>query len=118
MTAVGSVDVRRTHFACGRCNQGEFDADRVLGIQGYLRQGARRMACLAGVQQSFARAEQLLEELAGWPLDDETIRRVCHQTAAQAHAEREQRATAELFAQARGDCEGHIDAGKVNTWEG
>jgi hypothetical protein len=76
------------------------------------------MACLAGVQQSFAQAEQLLAELAGWQLDDETIRRLCHATAAQAQQEREQRVTAEVFAQAPGDWELHIDAGKVNTLEG
>ena len=76
------------------------------------------MACLAGVQQSFARAEQLLAELAGWQLDDETIRRLCHATAERAHAEREQRATAEVFAEAKGDWDAHIDAGKVNTFDG
>lgn len=118
MTAVGLVTVRRTYFTCAVCQQGEFAADRILGIDGSLTQGARRMACLAGVQQSFARAEQLLDELAGWQLDDETIRRVCHQTAHQAHATREERSTAELFAQASGDCEVHIDAGKANTLDG
>ncbi len=76
------------------------------------------MACLAGVQQSFAQAEQLLSELSGWQLDDETIRRLCHQTAHRAHAEREERATAENFAKAEGDWESHIDAGKINTLEG
>ncbi len=118
MTAVGPVEVRRTYFACGVCQQGEFAADRILGIDGYLTPGAARMACLAGVQQSFARAEQLLDELAGWQLDDETIRRVCHQTAKQAHAKRPELATAKSFAQAKGDCEAHIDAGKVNTLDG
>jgi hypothetical protein len=118
VTAVGPVKVRRAYFACAECKQGEFGADRILGMDGYLTQGARRMACLAGVQQSFARAEQLLDELAGWQLDDETIRRVCHQTAQQAHEERTERATAERFAHAQGDCEAHIDAGKVNTLEG
>ncbi len=118
MTAVGPIDVWRTYFTCGVCNQGEFGADRVLGIDGYVTTGACRMACLAGVQQSFARAEQLLDELAGWQLDDETIRRLCHQTAREAHDGREQRATAEVFAEASGDWESHIDAGKVNTLEG
>jgi hypothetical protein len=118
VTAVGPVAVRRTYFTCAVCQQGAFGADRILGLEGYLTPGARRMACLAGVQQSFARAEQLLDELAGWQLDDETIRRVCHQTAQQAHAERDERATAERFAQAPGDCEAHIDAGKVNTLAG
>jgi hypothetical protein len=118
LTAVGPVDVQRTYFTCAVCGQGEFGADRILGIDGYVTRGACRMACLAGVQQSFARAEQLLDELAGWQLDDETIRRLCHATAAQAHGAREERATAEAFAKAAGDLELHIDAGKVNTLEG
>jgi hypothetical protein len=118
VTAVGPVEVRRTYFACAACGQGEFGADRILGVDGYLTRGACRMVCLAGVQQSFARAGQLLDELAGWPLDGETIRRACHQVAQQAHASRPQRATADLFARAEGDCEAHIDAGKVNTLEG
>jgi hypothetical protein len=110
--------VRRTYFTCAACKQGEFGADRILGVEGYLTPGATRMACLAGVQQSFAHAEQLLDELAGWQLDDETIRRVCHQIAQRAQAGREQRTTATQFAQAPGDHELHIDAGKVNTFDG
>ena len=118
MTAVGPIAIRRCYVTCAACQQGEFAADRLLGLAGYLSTGAARMACLAGVQQSFARAEQLLEELAGWALDDDTIRRVCHQTAQRAQAERDQRATATRFAKADGDYELHIDAGKVNTLEG
>jgi hypothetical protein len=82
------------------------------------------MACRMGVQQSFQRAEQALLEVAGWQLDDNTIRRLCHAVAAQASASREERATAEAFAQAAGkaerpvDTEVHIDAGKVNTQDG
>ena len=86
-----------------------------MGIDGYLTAGARRMACLAGVRQSFAQAEQLLDELAGWELDDETIRRLCHAIAAEATASRGGRATAAAFAAAPGDREVQIDAGKVNT---
>jgi hypothetical protein len=76
------------------------------------------MACLAGVRTSFAGAESLLEELAGWGLDDETIRRLCHDTAATATATRPQRSTQATFAAAPGDREVQIDAGKVNTPEG
>jgi len=76
------------------------------------------MACLAGVRQAFAQAEQLLAELAGWRLDDETLRRLCHAEAAHARATREQRATAAAFAAAPGDREVQIDAGKVNTQDG
>jgi hypothetical protein len=76
------------------------------------------MACLLGVQRSFTKAEIALLEVAGWDLDDNTIRRLCHATAAQAGAARERRATAEAFAQAGGDLEVQIDAGKINTTDG
>jgi len=76
------------------------------------------MACLLGVQQSFVKAELALREVAGWDLDDNTIRRLCHATAAEAAAGRDERATAEAFAEVEGDFEAHIDAGKVNTLDG
>ena len=110
--------MRRLYFSCPHCGQGDFGVDRVLGIDGYVTTGACRMACLAGVRQSFGRAEQLLTELAGWELDEETIRRLCHAEAAAATATRDERATAETFAAAAGDLELQIDAGKVNTLEG
>jgi hypothetical protein len=118
LTAVGRIDVGRRYFRCPTCGQGDFGADRILGLDGYVTTAARRMACLLGVQQSFVRAERALTEVAGWDLDDNTIRRLCHATAAAAAADREQRATAEAFAEAAGDLELHIDAGKVNTQEG
>jgi hypothetical protein len=110
--------VRRRYFHCDDCGQGDFGADRVLGVAGYVTRGACRMACLLGVQHSFLKAERALVEVAGWELDDNTIRQLCHATAAEASASREERATAEAFAQAEGDRELQIDAGKVNTPEG
>lgn len=97
------------------CDRGDFGADRILGITGYVTRGACRMACLLGVQRSFQKAETALLEVAGWDLDDNTIRQLCHATAARARATRERRDTAEAFARADGDHELHIDAGKVNT---
>jgi hypothetical protein len=82
------------------------------------------MAVLLGVQQSFKKAERAVLEVAGWELDDNTIRQLCHAVAAQAHATRDERATAETFAKVEAeakapvDTELHIDAGKVNTLEG
>ena len=110
--------MRRTYFRCPHCGQGDFGADRVLGIDGYLTAGAQRMACLAGVRLSFGQAEHLLREVAGWQLDEETIRRLCHAVAAEATASRAERATAARFAAAEGDRELQIDAGKVNTQGG
>lgn len=76
------------------------------------------MACWLGVGQSFAKAQRALAEVAGWELDDNTIRQLCHATARQATATRPQRATAEAFDRAEGDRELQLDAGKVNTPEG
>ena len=67
------------------------------------------MACLLGVDRSFAKAERALTEVAGWDLDDNTIRRLCHATARQASATREERATAESFARALAEAEGPMD---------
>ena len=44
---MGSIAVERRYFRCPDCGQGEFGADRVLGLDGYLTDGARRMATLA-----------------------------------------------------------------------
>jgi len=76
------------------------------------------MACLLGVQQSFVRAQVALAEVAGWDLDDNTIRRLCHATALTARSHRAERTSAAAFAQADGDLELQIDAGKVNTRQG
>lgn len=76
------------------------------------------MAVLAGARDSFARAEVALRELAGWELDDETIRRLTHTAAAAAAAARDRRTDAARFAEADGAVEAHIDAGKVNTQDG
>jgi hypothetical protein len=118
LTAVGPVALTRGYVTCRRCRAGRFGADRVLGVDGYLTAAAGRMAVLAGVRDSFARAEQLLAELAGWGLGAETIRRATHAAAARATAGRDRRGTGARFAAAGGVIELGIDAGKVNTTGG
>jgi hypothetical protein len=77
------------------------------------------MADRAGLNDPFRQAEPLLKDLAGWTVDAETIRRCCHQDAKAARKARCQlQALPEQFADAEGDRELHIDAGKVNTPEG
>jgi hypothetical protein len=112
MFAVGPIILERIHFVCPTCVQGDFGADRVLGIDGYVTREACRMACLLGVQQSFVRAEVALAEVAGGELDDNTIRRLCHATSGAASDSRRERAPAKAFSQAEGDFELQIDAGK------
>ena len=64
MTAVGPLTLPRTYFNCPTCGQGDFGADRVLGIAGYVTAGACRMASLLGVQQSFEKAQRALAGIA------------------------------------------------------
>jgi hypothetical protein len=116
MTAVGRIPLSRLYVTDGQ--GGRFPADDVLGVEGYLSVGARRMATLAGLQQSFAKAEQLLAELAGWELDDESIRQLTHAAAKAVARQRPERADASRFAAAAGAVEVPIDAGKVNTTGG
>jgi hypothetical protein len=124
MTAIGPITVSRTYFHCSTCKQGEFGGDRVLGIDEFITPGARRIATLLGIKNSFATAEFILGETVGWKLDDDTIRKLCHETARHATNTRAERATAESFAEAKAeserpvDTELQIDAGKVNTQGG
>ena len=107
------------YFGCPGCGLGEFGADRAVGIDGGRTARARRMACLAGVEQSFDRGARLLAELAGWRLDGETVRRLCHAEAGRAAAwQAAAEQPARRLAQAAGDWELHVDAGKVNTTGG
>jgi hypothetical protein len=119
MTAVGAVELERRHGYCQDCRLPQFAADRLLGLEGWLSRRARRMADCAGIHDPFRQAETLLHELAGWSIDAETIRRYCHHDAARARQGRSDRqALPQQFAQAPGDRELQIDAGKVNTPEG
>ena len=100
MTALGTLRLRRGYVVAS--DGGQFPADSALGIDGYLTNGAQRMAVFAGVRDSFAHAQQVLRELCGWNLDDDTIRKVTHATARRATTTREERVDGEGFQQAPG----------------
>jgi hypothetical protein len=118
MTALGPARLCRSYAHCPACGQGAFPADHLLGLDGWRTPRALQMACRAGVADPFRKAEALLSELAGWSVGADTLRRRCHEQAARAAATRAGRAgLPEAFAQAAGDHELHIDAGKVNTVE-
>jgi hypothetical protein len=116
MTALGRLRLTRAYVS--GAEGGRFPADDDLGLDGYLSRAAQRMATLAGLQRSFAHAEQLLTELSGWSVDEEVIRRLTHATAQAVARQRPQRPDAQRFAAAAGVLEVPIDAGKVNTTQG
>lgn len=111
--------MRRAYFVCDSCGDCGYLADDALGIDGYLSIHGRRLACLAGAQESFAKAGQLLHELAGWELSDEAIRQACHREAkAMADWRAQTGVLAETFQEAAGEAEFQTDAAKVNTDSG
>lgn len=116
-TALGPVPLSR-EYSWHPTDGGIFRADEVLGLDGFLTRQARRLATLAGVENSFARAQQVLAELCGWQVDDEVIRQTTHAEARRAAQERPTRADATAFAKAPGEVEVLMDAGKVNTLDG
>jgi hypothetical protein len=117
MTALGPIRLNR-QYTWRRDDGGVFRADHALGIAGFLTRQATRLLVLAGVEHSFARAQQVVQEFCGWQVDDEVIRQVTHAQARQAALARPDRGDAERFANASGGVEVLIDAGKVNTRDG
>ena len=113
ITAFGPIRFAR-RYTSGP-DGGGYPADAALGIDGFLSRQASRMTSLLGVSHPFDRAQRLLEQLCGWSVDAETIRRSTHASARRAAAERPTRADAARFAAAPGAIELLIDAGKVNT---
>lgn len=90
----------------------------MLGVRGLLSPGGERMAVLAGVHDSFARAQRLMGEMLGWAPDDDVIRRATHAAARRAAGARPERRDAGRFAAAAGVVELEVDAGKVPTTGG
>jgi hypothetical protein len=117
MTALGLVRLDRQYTWC-RDEGGVFPADRTPGIDGFLTRQATRLLVLAGVEHSFTRAQQVVQEFCGWQVDDEVIRQVTHARARHAAATRPGRGDGPRFASAGGAVEVLIDAGKVNTRDG
>ncbi len=119
MTALGPVTLRRL-YSWHPSDGGVFGADSALGLDGFLTRQATRVVTLAGVEQSFARAQTLIGELCGFQIDDDVIRRTTHAQARRAQAARPAQDPPKLFAEEpiRVPIEVHLDAGKVNTLGG
>lgn len=114
MTALGAIRLERSYAVCPGCEQSRFPSDALLGLSGWLTRRALEMAVRCGIHEPFRKAETLLRDLAGWSVDADTLRRRCHEQAEAAAAGREsRRSLPEAFADAPGDHELHIDAGKV-----
>jgi hypothetical protein len=69
--------LRRHYYHCAACRKGSFPFDALLGLQTHDRSPAtEEVACLTGVQTSFAEAaEKVLARLTGLHLSESTVLR-------------------------------------------
>ena len=77
VSLLGPVRFERAYYHCAGCGQGVCPWDAELGVTGAtLSPGAAEVACIAGVQTSFAEAsEKILPKLAGLRLAESTVER-------------------------------------------
>lgn len=77
VSLLGPVRLERPYYHCATCGQGCCPWDAVLGVSNAaLSPGAAEVACVAGVQTSFAEAsEKVLPKLAGLRLAESTVER-------------------------------------------
>jgi hypothetical protein len=77
VSLLGPVRLKRHYYHCARCGQGFCPWDEVLGVTAAaVSPGAAEVACIAGVQSSFAEAsEKVLPKLAGLWLGESTVER-------------------------------------------
>ncbi len=77
VSLLGPVRLERPYYHCAACGQGFCPWDGVLGVTAAaLSPAAEEVACLAGVQASFAEAsEKVLPKLAGLRLAESTVER-------------------------------------------
>lgn len=119
MTAASHVRLRRVHRACAKCRTGAFPADAILGVDGGARPGGRRLMCLAASTASFQQAADLLAELCGIKVCDNTVRTVALAEGRRMREwQRTSRAPAETFARAEGEVELAVDGTTVSTTDG
>ncbi len=77
MTLLGPIRLQRHYYHCARCAAGFCPWDGVLQLTApALSPGAEEVACIAGVQASFAEASQKgLQRLTGLRLSESTVER-------------------------------------------
>jgi hypothetical protein len=75
-TVLGPLTLRRAYYHCGTCRRGVVPRDDQLGVAGAsLSPGLRAMVARAGTAAPFARARELLAELAGVTLTAKRVER-------------------------------------------
>ena len=75
-SALGPLQLQRAYYHCSGCGQGFCPRDRQLGIEDTsLSPAVTRMVAAVGAMLSFEEGSQLLQELAGLPINAKQVER-------------------------------------------
>jgi len=75
-SALGPLQLQRAYYHCSGCGQGFCPRDRQLGIEDTsLTPAVTRMVAAVGAMLSFEEGSQLLQELAGLPINAKQVER-------------------------------------------
>ena len=112
------MTISRRYFQCPCRRPGSYAADEVLGLAGRMSRVVQKHGCRLASEVSFASTQEHLREMLGVRLCAETIRQMVgrHGRAMTRH-QSDDPISEQAFAQAPGEVELAIDAGKVNTRE-
>lgn len=118
MSCLGRLTLARRYWKC-RCGaDGDYAADAVVGLDGYLTVPLQKHICRLTADVSFAKAAAHLGAILDVSLSPETLRKSSHGHGGDmARHQPKDEAAAMAFRRAAGDVEFSVDAGKVNTRE-
>ncbi len=75
-TALGEMTLKRAYYDCAACQRGVCPRDRALGMEGTsLSPAVTRMVSLAAALVSFQESGELMDQLAGLPVDAKQVER-------------------------------------------
>jgi hypothetical protein len=116
---LGTLILRRHWWGsrCG-CEATGYAVDGLLRLDGAQTRRVQQRVCKLGADVSFAKTREHVQDF--WPLTlaAETVREICAKHGQRMHRwQPDEEATPQAFAEAAGEVEFTVDAGKVNTRE-
>jgi hypothetical protein len=119
VTSVGPIRLRRRRLRCGLCRDSHYGIDSWLGGDCFLSKRLRRLACLLTSDRAFEPTAVCLHATLGVLVSAETLRLICENEGRQMACWQAASVTVGAsFAQAVGELEFQMDAGKANTLTG
>jgi len=116
--SMGVMSIHRRYWQCRCSREGSYAVDEVLGLTSRWSKVLQKQMCRLAADTSFVITSEHLKELLGVQIAPETVRTVVESHGkAMAKFQTVDTQTQQTFAQAAGEVEFAVDAGKVHTRE-